>query len=141
MDVYTDGSVLPSGEGRAGFIALENGKVVIERVFSKSEKTTPNKMELSSIISAIKYLKKEGYKELNIYTDSIYVINGINSLRKWVREGTLKDKVNKDLWLLYLDVSENTILNFKWIKGHEKKLKSNFHHEMNKKVDKNLKEM
>jgi len=141
MDVYTDGSVLPSGEGRAGFIALENNKVMIERVFSKKEKTTPNRMELSSIIAAIKYLKQQNYKELNIYTDSIYVINGVKSLRKWIKESTLDTKVNKELWLIYLDVSENMIINLKWIKGHEKKSKSTFHHQMNKKVDKNLKEL
>jgi ribonuclease HI len=141
MDVYTDGSVLPSGEGRAGFIALEDNKVMIERVFSKKEKTTPNRMELSSIIAAIKYLKQQNYKELNIYTDSIYVINGVKSLRKWIKESTLDTKVNKELWLIYLDVSENMIINLKWIKGHEKKSKSTFHHQMNKKVDKNLKEL
>jgi len=141
MDVYTDGSVLPSGEGRAGFIALEDNKVMIERVFSKKEKTTPNRMELSSIIAAIKYLKQQNYKELNIYTDSIYVINGVKSLRKWIKESTLDTKVNKEIWLIYLDVSENMIINLKWIKGHEKKSKSTFHHQMNKKVDKNLKEL
>ena len=143
MKVYTDGSVLPSGEGRLGFIVIKDNKIAFERVFSKVKKTTSNRMELSSVIATIIYLKEKGesIENLSFYTDSIYVINGVESLSNWVETNKIDTIKNKDLWDLFLKESKGNKFEFTWVKGHEKINKSNFNHRMNKRVDKNLKKL
>lgn len=143
MLVYTDGRVMPSGEGRAGFIILKGKKIVIERVFSKSEKTNPNRMELSSVIATLKFLRtiNETNEHIKFYVDSIYVVNGVENLDNWIETGEINEIVEKDLWMLYKKESEGLSLSFQWIKGHEKENKSTIHHKMNKRVDRNLREL
>jgi ribonuclease HI len=142
--VYTDGSVLSSGEGRAGFIITKDNEVLVERVFGKDKKhnTTPNKMELSSVIASIKYLNELGVNEnVQFYLDSIYVINGIKSVHSWIESGKIDEIVNKELWLIFVEESKNLSLSFDWLKGHEKVANSTIHHEMNKRVDRNLRKL
>lgn len=143
MLVYTDGRVLPSGEGRAGFIVLKNKKIVIERVFSKSEKTNPNRMELSSVIATLRYLSLIGETDEHVkfYVDSIYVINGVEKLNDWIKTGEINNLIEKDLWNLYFKESKGFSLSFQWIKGHEKEINSSIHHKMNKRVDRNLRKL
>jgi len=143
MIVYTDGSVRSSGEGRAGFILLIKKKIVVERVFSKSENTTPNKMELSSVIAALKFIRSCNRidEHIKFFVDSMYVINGIDSINNWLETGKIEEIENKDLWLLFHREIKDLSLSFQWIKGHEKEGKSTIHHKMNKRVDRNLREL
>ena len=78
---YTDGACSGNpGPGGWGVLlqALSDGKVVKERELSEGEKlTTNNKMELFAAITALETL--EHTSEITIFTDSKYVMNGIQT--------------------------------------------------------------
>ena len=119
ITIYTDGACSGNpGKGGWAAVIIEDKN---ERTISGSEPlTTNNRMELSAVINA---LKEVGSAELNIYTDSKYVKNGIESwIKNWKINGWMtaaKQPVkNKDLWLeLDILVSKKEI-EWKWVKGH-----------------------
>jgi ribonuclease HI len=119
ITIYTDGACSGNpGKGGWAAVIIEDKN---EKTISGSEPlTTNNRMELSAVINA---LKEVGSAELDIYTDSKYVKNGIESwIKNWKINGWMtaaKQPVkNKDLWLeLDTLVSEKTI-GWKWVKGH-----------------------
>lgn len=78
--------------------------------------TTNNKMELISVIEGLKALKENC--EVNLYSDSQYVVKAINDwLQGWVKTN-FKGKANEELWRAYLEVSKNHKINAIWVKGH-----------------------
>lgn len=78
--------------------------------------TTNNKMEIKAVIEGLKNLKFPC--EVELYTDSSYVANAINSwLSKWV-VSDFKNKENADLWREYLKVSVPHKITAFWIKAH-----------------------
>ena len=119
ITIYTDGACSGNpGKGGWAAVIIEDKN---EKTISGSEPlTTNNRMELSAVINA---LKEVGSAELDIYTDSKYVKNGIESwIKNWKINGWMtaaKQPVkNKDLWLeLDTLVSEKEI-GWKWVKGH-----------------------
>ena len=77
-------------------------------------------MELSAVINA---LREVGSAELDIYTDSKYVKNGIESwIKNWKINGWMtaaKQPVkNKDLWLELDTLVSEKAIGWKWVKGH-----------------------
>ena len=119
ITIYTDGACSGNpGKGGWAAVIIEDKN---EKTISGSEQlTTNNRMELSAVINA---LKEVGSAELDIYTDSKYVKNGIESwIKNWKINGWMtaaKQPVkNKDLWLeLDILVSKKEI-EWKWVKGH-----------------------
>ncbi|MDA9168640.1 MAG: ribonuclease HI [Pelagibacteraceae bacterium] len=119
ITIYTDGACSGNpGKGGWAAVIIEDKN---EKTISGSEPlTTNNRMELSAVINA---LKEVGSAELDIYTDSKYVKNGIESwIKNWKMNGWMtaaKQPVkNKDLWLeLDILVSKKEI-EWKWVKGH-----------------------
>ena len=119
ITIYTDGACSGNpGKGGWAAVIIEDKN---EKTISGSEQlTTNNRMELSAVINA---LKEVGSAELDIYTDSKYVKNGIESwIKNWKMNGWMtaaKQPVkNKDLWLeLDILVSKKEI-EWKWVKGH-----------------------
>ena len=119
ITIYTDGACSGNpGKGGWAAVIIEDKN---EKTISGSEPlTTNNRMELSAVINA---LKEVGSAELDIYTDSKYVKNGIESwIKNWKINGWMtaaKQPVkNRDLWLeLDILVSEKEI-EWKWVKGH-----------------------
>jgi ribonuclease HI len=119
ITIYTDGACSGNpGKGGWAAVIIEDKN---EKTISGSEPlTTNNRMELSAVINA---LKEVGSAELDIYTDSKYVKNGIESwIKNWKINGWMtaaKQPVkNKDLWLeLDILVSKKEI-EWKWVKGH-----------------------
>ncbi len=119
ITIYTDGACSGNpGKGGWAAVIIEDKN---EKTISGSEPlTTNNRMELSAVINA---LKEVGSAELDIYTDSKYVKNGIESwIKNWkinVWMTAAKQPVkNKDLWLeLDILVSKKEI-EWKWVKGH-----------------------
>ena len=119
ITIYTDGACSGNpGKGGWAAVIIEDKN---EKTISGSEPlTTNNRMELSAVINA---LKEVGSAELDIYTDSKYVKNGIESwIKNWKMNGWMtaaKQPVkNKDLWLeLDILVSKKKI-EWKWVKGH-----------------------
>lgn len=120
--IYTDGGSSGNpGPGGYGVVQIYNGKVT-ERAGGFSL-TTNNRMELMAVIVALKELE---YKDVpvTVYTDSSYVVNGINKgwAKNWRRNKWIKSDrqpaVNPDLWSMLLDLIENRNITFIWVKGH-----------------------
>ena len=104
--IYTDGSSLGNpGPSGWSFCVLENNEEFF--LSGGEEHSTNNRMELYSIIQALKYVKGTEY---NIYSDSNLTINCAKKL--WRR------KANIDLWEIYDEVSKNKKIEYIWIKAH-----------------------
>lgn len=80
--------------------------------------TTNNRMELLAVIVGLEAIKRPN-AQVNIYSDSSYVVKAINEgwLPNWVKKGLYKQK-NADLWERFLKISSKHQLRFFWIKGH-----------------------
>ena len=119
--IYTDGACSgnpgPGGWGVVIFDQEDNRKDI-----SGSEKnTTNNRMELLAAIMALKKIKTNS--EIIIYTDSIYVKNGITEwIIKWKDNGwknaNKKPVKNKDLWMKLDKLCKDNKIKWEWVKGH-----------------------
>ena len=119
--IYTDGACSgnpgPGGWGAVIFDQDDNRKDI-----SGSEKnTTNNRMELLAAIMALKKVKTNS--EITIYTDSIYVKNGITGwIIKWKDNGwknaNKKPVKNKELWIILDNLCNLYDIEWKWVKGH-----------------------
>ena len=122
---YTDGACSGNpGPGGWGVLlqALSDGKVVKERELSDGEKlTTNNKMELIAAITALETL--EHTSEITIFTDSKYVMNGIQTwLPGWKKNNwktsSKKPVKNKELWKQLDELCQQHKVDWNWVKGH-----------------------
>ena len=115
IEIFTDGSSL-GNPGPGGWCAIlrynENEKIIS----GGEEYTTNNKMELTAVIKALKALKEPC--EIELFSDSTYVLKGINEwLEKWVKKN-FKNVKNVELWKEFLEVSKPHKINIHWVKGH-----------------------
>ena len=129
IGIYTDGACSGNpGTGGWGVVILIPAKDPIY-LHGGSKQTTNNQMELTAVINALQYFKE--HQVIKLYTDSKYVMNGIESwIINWKKNGwktTSKKPVkNKELWER-LDIQIlNHSIQWKWIKGHA----GNEHNEM-----------
>ena len=122
---YTDGACSGNpGPGGWGVLlqALSDGKVVKERELSEGEElTTNNKMELMAAIAALEILDRSS--EITIFTDSKYVMNGIQTwLSVWKKNSwktsSKKPVKNADLWKRLDALCQQHEVDWKWVKGH-----------------------
>ncbi len=122
---YTDGACSGNpGPGGWGVLiqALLDGKVVKERELSEGEElTTNNKMELMAAISALEILDRRS--EITIFTDSKYVMNGIQTwLSGWKKNNwktsNKKPVKNDDLWKRLDALCQQHKVDWEWVKGH-----------------------
>jgi ribonuclease HI len=125
--LYTDGSARsnPNGPGGYGTIlrGIENGEVVMEKVFSAGyKKTTNNRMELMGVIIGLEAITKPG--DVEVISDSKYVSDAFNQkwINSWLKNGwttSSKQPVkNIDLWQRLLKAKEPYNVTFTWVKGH-----------------------
>jgi len=128
VTLYTDGacSGKPSPWG-CGAILEFNGH---EKELSGGvESTTNNRMELTAVIEGLKALKEPCVVEL--YSDSKYVIDALEKgwAMGWQKNGWRKaDKkpaLNPDLWEILLNLTQQHILHYHWVKGHAENPKNN----------------
>ena len=117
--IYTDGSAKGNpGNGGYGIVMMSGS---YRRELNQGFRlTTNNRMELSAVINA---LREVASAELDIYTDSKYVKNGIESwIKNWKINGWMtaaKQPVkNKDLWLELDTLVSEKVIGWKWVKGH-----------------------
>lgn len=126
ITIFTDGSARGNpGPGGWGVIISNNGTVL--ELGGGDVHTTNNRMELTAVISALeKTLQdppaQEG-REVTIFTDSAYVINGITRwVKGWVKNNwktsTKEDVLNKDLWERLVKATEHRVIDWKLLKGH-----------------------
>ena len=119
ITIYTDGACSGNpGKGGWAAVIIEDEN---EKTISGSEMlTTNNRMELLAVINA---LKEVSSVKIDIYTDSKYVKNGIESwIKNWKMNGWMtaaKQPVkNKDLWLELDALVTKKEIEWKWVKGH-----------------------
>ena len=121
IKLYCDGacSVNP-GAGGWGAIISRNGQ--IEKLSNNYKLTTNNRMELLGAIEPLETLEKPC--EVEIYTDSKYVVNAFNEgwLENWIKKDWKKSNnkpvLNIDLWKRFLPLTKKHSLKFNWVKGH-----------------------
>ena len=127
--IFTDGGCSGNpGPGAWAFLLLSG-----EKKHSRSfcvRNTTNNRMELTAVIEALKYLKylkkkERSYSEkpLYVFTDSQYVKKGITEwIVRWEKNGWKNAKKqpvkNSDLWKILRELSLELQPKWEWIQGH-----------------------
>ena len=127
IKIYTDGACIgnPGPGGWAAILLTENEK---KEIFGGEKLTTNNRMELTATIKALEYCKEqEGpqpkLQRIEIYTDSIYVKEGITEwIKNWEKNNwktaDKKNVKNVDLWKKLKDLSNSIDVQWHWVKGH-----------------------
>ena len=122
--IYTDGSCHGNpGPGGWAFVIVTDDQIVKEKS-GCMEQTTNNQMELSAAIEGLIYFNEYiQSKEVEIFTDSKYVIDGINSwihgwkVNNW-RTASKKPVKNDNLWKALDELNVKLNVNWNWVKGH-----------------------
>ena len=119
--IYTDGACSGNpGPGGWGAVIL-NEERKDTNISGKEQSTTNNRMELMAPIMALRKVKKAS--TIIIYTDSIYLKNGITTwIKNWEKNGwksvNKKPVKNKDLWITLNNLSKEHVIDWKWVKAH-----------------------
>lgn len=120
--IYTDGSCIGNpGPGGWGFnVTLDNQEYDVSG--GEKDDTTNNRMELTAVIEALIFVPKN--LNIEIYSDSMYVINGITKwIKNWKRKNFMQVK-NTDLWKKLDKLSENRKINWNYVRAHNGDLKN-----------------
>lgn len=118
--MYTDGACRGNpGPGGWGVVLRAKGK---QKEYHGGEAaTTNNRMELMAAIKGLEALRRPC--KLKIYTDSVYVKNGITQwLDNWKRRGwrtaSRSPVKNRDLWERLDALASTHDVSWHWVKGH-----------------------
>ena len=115
ITLFSDGSAL-GNPGPGGYGTILRYKDSQKVVSGHESYTTNNKMELKGVIEGLKALKEPC--EVEIVSDSSYVVKGINEwLKSWIARDFKKVK-NPDLWREYIEVSKPHTIKATWVRGH-----------------------
>lgn len=119
--IYTDGSCLGNpGPGGVGIVILKDG-VLLEKLSYGTPYTTNNKMELEATISGVAYVR-EKYSQtehIKVFTDSMYVVNGMTAWRAGWEKKKFKGVKNLDLWLMLYETNDTVPCTYQWVKAHD----------------------
>ena len=127
--IYTDGACVgnPGPGGWAAVILTESSK---KEIFGGEKLTTNNRMELTATIKALEYCSthkgnQPSLKQIVVYTDSVYVKEGITVwINNWEKNNwktsDKKNVKNVDLWKKLKELTKFQKVEWKWIKGHSK---------------------
>jgi ribonuclease HI len=127
IKIYTDGACIgnPGPGGWAAIILIENNK---KEIFGGEKLTTNNRMELTAAIKALEYCsqlekKQLSLKHIKVFTDSIYVKDGITIwIDNWEKNNwktaEKKNVKNVDLWKKLKQLAKVEKVDWFWIKGH-----------------------
>ena len=118
--MYTDGACSgnPGNGGWGAYIEIDDKKIELS---GSENNTTNNRMELKAVIHALDYLNEK--REIIIFTDSKYVMQGIQEwIKKWKtndwKTAQKKDVKNKDLWVELDNLTDKHSIKWEWVKGH-----------------------
>ena len=120
LEIYTDVACRgnPGAGGWGVYLLYKNEK---KEFYGGKLNTTNNQMELTAAIEGLKVLKEPC--KVKLYTDSKYVMDGINGwIANWKKNNwktaSKKDVKNKDLWIeLDAETCKHEI-EWIWVKGH-----------------------
>jgi ribonuclease HI len=120
IEIYTDGACRGNpGPGGWGVLLIYEG--IKKTLYGGAQDTTNNRMEMQAVIEALKALKSDC--EVSLYTDSKYVMDGINKWlpgwkkRNW-QTSNKKPVKNRDLWEILDIATQSYKIEWHWVKGH-----------------------
>ena len=122
IKIYTDGACSGNpGIGGWGAVLINSDTNEEQYISGAENLTTNNKMELTATIESLKSIKKPS--EIELYTDSQYVKNGINLwIINWKKNGwktaNKKPVANKELWIELDKIVQFHNVCWFWVKGH-----------------------
>ena len=125
IEIYTDGGCSGNpGPGGWAYVIHRDGNR--KSGSGGIQSTTNNRMELTAVIEALGFILSQSDLRdsgITLFTDSIYVKNGITAwIRRWVINGwktaAKKPVKNRDLWVKLKGLTENVNVNWQWVKGH-----------------------
>lgn len=123
LKIYTDGACKKNpGRGGWAFVVVGEEDEQINSESGHEKLTTNNRMEMTAVIRALEYISANDLLQVEIYTDSKYVYDGINSwIKKWKKNNWKtslgKDVLNDDLWKEMDTLNSSSVL-WHWVKGH-----------------------
>ena len=127
IKIYTDGACV-GNPGPGGWAAVVISEKNVKELFGGEKLTTNNRMELTAAIKAIEYCEKQEKKQLSlkqikIYTDSIYLKEGITVwINTWQKNNwktaDKKNVKNVDLWKKLMELVSSKQIEWNWVKGH-----------------------
>ena len=120
VEIWTDGAC-SGNPGAGGWGALLRCGDTEKEISGGERETTNNRMELIAPIKALEILKKPCH--ISLYTDSIYVKNGMTQwIKSWIAKGwktsSGTEVKNIDLWQNLLSLSKNHHIDWIWLKAH-----------------------
>ena len=120
VTIYADGAC-SGNPGKGGWGAVLKFGATEKELSGFNPHTTNNQMELLGVIEALKSLKEPC--EVNIYSDSKYVVQGCNEwMSAWIknswRTSTNKPVKNIDFWKQLQELIQFHETKFHWVKGH-----------------------
>ena len=120
IKIYTDGACR-GNPGRGGWgVFIINGQES-KKIFGGKIETTNNEMELTAAIKGLESFNSP--KDLDLYTDSKYVMDGINDwIHNWKRNGwktaNKKPVKRSNLWIELDKLNSFHDVKWYWVKGH-----------------------
>jgi ribonuclease HI len=119
--IYTDGGCRgnPGIGGWGVWLRYGNND---KKLNGNEKNTTNNRMELTAAIKALEAIKSKNI-DIDLYTDSKYVMNGINEwIKGWKAKGwktsAKKPVKNVDLWQQLDTLNATHTVHWHWVKGH-----------------------
>ena len=118
--IYTDGACR-GNPGPGGWGVLIKYREHSKEMYGGDASTTNNKMELTAAIEALKEIKEPC--EITLYTDSKYVLKGIEEwIHNWKKRGwkgsNRKPVKNIELWKKLDELRDKHTIKWNWVKGH-----------------------
>ena len=120
IKIYTDGACR-GNPGRGGWgVFVINGQES-KKIFGGKIETTNNEMELTAAIKGLESFNLP--TDLDLYTDSKYVMDGINDwIHNWKRNGwktaNKKPVKRSNLWMELDKLNSFHDVKWYWVKGH-----------------------
>ncbi|GHA98444.1 ribonuclease HI [Algimonas arctica] len=120
--IYTDGACSGNpGPGGWGVVMFHGKKQ--KELSGSAPETTNNRMEMQAVIEALKAIKPGWTGKTVLYSDSTYVLKGLQEwLPGWKKRGwktaAKKPVKNEDLWRDLDALAATRDIDWRWIKGH-----------------------
>ncbi len=122
--IFTDGACSgnPGTGGWAARIEYQHQDSVVE-LGGPAPKTTNNRMEMTAALEALRFVAASAPGDVDLYTDSSYVIKGVTSwVKGWKRRGWRTAKgtpvLNQDLWEALDAVNQELGVQWLHVPGH-----------------------
>jgi ribonuclease HI len=121
VEIFTDGAC-SGNPGPGGWAALLRYGDVERELSGGEPATTNNRMEMMAAIQALEALSRP--VEVRLYTDSMYVKDGITAwLPRWKARGwktaDKKPVKNVDLWQRLDAAAARHRIHWEWVRGHD----------------------